>query len=65
MIQRAKHFYEFGQFRVDEEEHVLLRNGEPVPLAPKVFDILLALVKDRGHVLEKGKLSDGRWTMSS
>src|SRR2546428_5298575 len=61
MIQRAKHFYEFGQFRVDEGERSLLRNGQPVPLAPKVFDTLLALVKVRGHVLEKEDLMKELW----
>src|SRR5947199_6747943 len=63
MIQRAKHFYEFGRFRIDEGERVLLREGQPVPLAPKVFDTL-ALVKDCGHVLQKEELmtSCGRGT---
>src|SRR6267143_3509194 len=61
MIERAKHFYEFGQFRIDEGERVLLREGQPVPLAPKVFDTLLALVKDRGHVLEKDRLMKELW----
>jgi len=61
MIQRVKHFYEFGQFRVEEGERLLLRNGEPVPLAPKVFDTLLALVKDRGHVIEKERLMKELW----
>ncbi len=61
MIQRARHFYDFGQFRIDEGERVLLREGQPVPLAPKVFDTLLALVKDRGHVLEKERLMKELW----
>src|SRR5258706_8019810 len=61
MIQRAKHFYEFGQFRIDEGERVLLREGQPVSLAPKVFDTLLALVRERGHVLEKERLMKELW----
>ena len=61
MIERAKHFYEFGQFRIDEGERVLLREGQPVPLAPKVFDTLLALIKDRGHVIEKERLMKELW----
>src|SRR5437762_2885061 len=61
MIQRARHFYEFGQFRIDEGERVLLREGQPVPLAPKVFDTLLALVRDRGHVIEKERLMKELW----
>src|SRR6059036_1485512 len=35
MIQRAKHFYEFGRFRIDERERVLLREGQPVPARPQ------------------------------
>src|SRR5882672_8467444 len=61
MIQGARHFYEFGQFRIDAGERLLLREGQPVPLAPKVFDTLLALVKDRGHVLEKERLMKELW----
>src|SRR5437899_466507 len=61
MVQRSKHFYEFGQFRVDEGERLLLRKGEPVPLAPKVFDTLMALVRDRGHVIEKERLMKELW----
>src|SRR5712691_9499771 len=61
MTQRTRHFYEFGRFRIDEGERVLLREGQPVPLAPKVFDTLLALVKDRGHVLEKERLMKELW----
>src|SRR6266550_6284467 len=61
MVQRSKHFYEFGCFRVDEGERLLLRQGEPVPLAPKVFDTLLALVRDRGHVLDKERLMKQLW----
>lgn len=61
MIGRARHFYEFGQFRLDDEERLLLRDGQPVSLAPKVFDTLLALVKDRGHLLEKEALMKELW----
>ena len=33
--------YEFGPFRLDSRQRVLLRHNEAVPLTPKVFDILL------------------------
>ena len=36
----AKHLYEFGPFVLDPEERVLLREGQPVSLAPKAFDTL-------------------------
>ena len=39
----SKHLYEFGPFVLDADERVLLREGQPVSLAPKAFDTLLAL----------------------
>src|SRR5260370_1323654 len=53
--------YSFGPFVVDPVEKVLLRNGQLVPLAPKVFEILLALVEAHGHVLEKAALLKRVW----
>jgi DNA-binding winged helix-turn-helix (wHTH) protein/TolB-like protein len=54
-------FYEFGPFRVDTVNHVLLRDGEPLPLKPKVFDTLLVLVESRGRVLDKDELMRRLW----
>ncbi|HSE97970.1 MAG TPA: tetratricopeptide repeat protein [Blastocatellia bacterium] len=54
-------FYEFGPFLVDASRRVLLRDGEAVPLAPKAFDTLLALVQNHGQVLEKNKLMEMLW----
>jgi DNA-binding response OmpR family regulator len=41
---RPQHIYEFSPFRLDAAEHLLLRDGEVVPLTPKAFDLPLALV---------------------
>lgn len=49
----ASHFYEFGPFRLDPVERLLLRGNAPVTLTPKVFDILLMLVRNSGRALEK------------
>ena len=43
MFWQTNTCYEFGPFRVDARERRLLRDGEVVPLRPKVFDILLLL----------------------
>ena len=59
--KQAKHFYEFGPFRLDVTERLLLRNGEPVPLPPKVFDTLLALARHSGRVVEKDELMQMVW----
>ena len=42
MLKPDKHLYEFGPFRLDISERVLLRDGEVVPLTPKAVDLLVA-----------------------
>jgi DNA-binding winged helix-turn-helix (wHTH) protein/TolB-like protein/Flp pilus assembly protein TadD len=61
MAEQESHFYAFGRFRLKTAERVLLREGEPVPLTPKVFDILLTLVEKGGHVVEKDDLMRRVW----
>ena len=61
MVEHESHCYEFGRFRLKTAERVLLREGEPVPLTPKVFDILLTLVEKGGHVVEKDDLMKRVW----
>src|SRR5438046_1869644 len=53
--------YAFGDFRVDSVERVLMRHGEQVPLTPKVFDLLLLLIENKGRVIEKEKLMKEVW----
>jgi DNA-binding winged helix-turn-helix (wHTH) protein/TolB-like protein/tetratricopeptide (TPR) repeat protein len=61
MGKPVNHFYEFGQFRVDVGERLLFREGTALSLPPKAFDILLALVQQSGHVLEKRELIETVW----
>lgn len=61
MGRPARRLYEFGPFRLDPAEHVLLRDGEPVALRPKEFAVLVALVENHGHVLTKDELLKGVW----
>ena len=61
MNQRSDHHYEFGPFRLDVAERLLLRDGESVTLTPKSFDLLLALVERQGHLLEKDELLKLVW----
>jgi DNA-binding winged helix-turn-helix (wHTH) protein/tetratricopeptide (TPR) repeat protein len=61
MDKPAKHFYEFGPFRLDASRRRLLRGGEVVPLTPKAFDTLLALVEQSGRVVEKDDLMERVW----
>src|SRR5262249_53023878 len=61
MSLQTKHIYEFGPFRLDAAERLLLREGKTVPLTPKAFDLLLALVEGHGHLLEKDELLKSVW----
>jgi len=59
--QTENQMYEFGRFRLNSADRVLLREGEPVALTPKVFDILLVLVENGGRVVEKDDLMKRVW----
>lgn len=61
MSMRSQHLYEFGPFRLDTVEKVLFRDGEPVPLTPKAFDTLVALVQRGGHLVKKDELMKVVW----
>jgi len=61
MGQQDNHSYEFGRFRLKIAERLLLREGEPVPLTPKVFDILVTLVEHGGQVVAKDDLMKRVW----
>src|SRR5215813_2602237 len=61
-INRTKQrIWEFGPFRLDETERLLLREGEPVGLTPKVFDTLVALIERNGRLVEKDELMARLW----
>jgi DNA-binding winged helix-turn-helix (wHTH) protein/TolB-like protein/Flp pilus assembly protein TadD len=64
MSQQPKRFYEFGAYRLDARDHLLLREGEVVPLAPKALDLLLVLVEKSGRVLSKEELMKLVWPES-
>ncbi|MBL8189824.1 MAG: PD40 domain-containing protein [Acidobacteria bacterium] len=61
MSKQAKQLYEFGRFRLDADERLLMRDGRTVPLSPKVFDTLLALVENSGRILGKEELMQLLW----
>jgi DNA-binding winged helix-turn-helix (wHTH) protein len=61
VVTKAKHFYEFGTFRLSPEERQLVRGGDIVPLTPKTFDLLLVLLENSGHLIEKDELMKRLW----
>jgi TolB-like protein/DNA-binding winged helix-turn-helix (wHTH) protein len=61
MSAQTKVIFEFGSFRLNPAERLLLRDQAPVHLPPKAFDALLVLVENRGHLLEKDELLRKVW----
>ena len=61
MRNEIKQLYEFGPFRLDAYERLLMREGRTVPLSPKVFDTLLALVENSGRIIGKDELMQLLW----
>jgi DNA-binding winged helix-turn-helix (wHTH) protein/TolB-like protein/Flp pilus assembly protein TadD len=53
--------YRFGAFLLVPSERLLLHDGEPVALAGKAFDLLVALVSQAGHLVTKDELLRRVW----
>jgi DNA-binding winged helix-turn-helix (wHTH) protein/TolB-like protein len=51
----------FGPYRLEASLGRLLRDGQPVALSPKAFDVLLALVERRDRVVDKAELMKLVW----
>lgn len=61
MPQNAGKFYEFANFRLDVSRKILLRDGTPIALTPKVFDTLEILIENAGNLIEKDELMQKIW----
>ena len=61
MDRPVKHLLEFGPFRMDLEERVLMRDQETITLSPKAFETLLVLVQHSEHVVLKDDLMKTLW----
>ena len=61
MGTQVNHLYEFGPFQLDPPERLLLRDGQPVAMTPKAFDMLVVLVERCGHLVEKNELLNTVW----
>jgi DNA-binding winged helix-turn-helix (wHTH) protein len=57
----AQAVYEFDEYRLDIADERLLRNGVPVPLAPKEFETLRFLIERHGRLVTKQELLDRVW----
>jgi DNA-binding winged helix-turn-helix (wHTH) protein len=61
MSLNGNDIFEFGGFRLEAGERLLLRAGEPVALPPKAFDVLLVLVRRAGKLVSKDELLKTVW----
>lgn len=61
MNKKTLTFYEFDQFRIDENQKCLWHSDELVSLTPKAFETLLVLIKKRGEIVGKDALLDEVW----
>lgn len=61
MDKQTKRFYEFGPFRLDLAQRILLRDGQHIPLTLKAYETLRVLVENSGHILEKEELLNQIW----
>ncbi len=51
----------FGNVRVDLEAHTVVRGGESVPVSPRAFALLVALLKREGRVASRHELLRDVW----
>jgi DNA-binding winged helix-turn-helix (wHTH) protein/Tfp pilus assembly protein PilF len=53
--------FTFGEFTLAPKERLFLCGQQPVPLTPKAFDLLVALVRRSGHLASKDDLLREVW----
>ena len=53
--------FEFDSYRLNPAERLLVRDGVPVPLEPKVFETLLVLIRHGGSLVTKDQLMKEVW----
>lgn len=53
--------YVFHGFRLEEGQLRLLYQEQPIPLKPKIFDLLLFLIQKRGQLVDKNELMKEVW----
>ncbi len=56
--------FHFAEFTLDVPERRLLRGAEVVRVSPKAYDVLVALVQQRGHLVTKDELLKSIWPES-
>ena len=60
-LDETQKHYEFGPYRIDVDDGLLLLNGEVVALPPKTFDLLVVFAESGGRVITKTELMSRVW----
>ena len=61
MLEQKQHIYGFDNFRLDVPNRELLRDGSPVALHGKAFDVLVAMIENSGRLVGKDELLSRVW----
>lgn len=57
--------YEFGNIMLDFQMFSATKNGEPIDLSPREFDIMKYFIEHRGDVVTRDRLLDAVWGYDS
>ena len=58
----SREVFHFDEFTLDVQERRLLRGAEAVRLSPKAYDVLVALVQQRGRLVTKDERIRGGYS---
>lgn len=58
---KAELFYEFGPYRLDAYQRILLKENKPIPLDPQSFEVLHVLVQYPGQIIRRADLIRSAW----
>lgn len=53
--------YQFNDFQLNTSSYQLLKNGEPIPLEPLVFDLILLLIENKDRLVTRDEIFDKLW----
>src|SRR5262249_14083568 len=58
------YLYQFGPYTLDSRRRTLSRQGSPVSVTPKAFDLLLYFLQNPDRVISKDELLKALWAYS-
>ena len=58
---KAELYYEFGPYRLDPYQRILIKDGQPVPIDPQSFEVLHVLVQHAEQIIRRDDLIRAAW----